>query len=228
MMKSRRKVVAFQMFLLSVLMLATAPVCFGGGKILFFDDFETGEIDENLWIPANSWQIVDGVLDANGGEVAGITVKDDFTDFEFSCDFSMVSPLWAAEPVLRATGQASFYLFQIVADNRHQFWPTIFVGGQWQIVKIADESGVNPQLGQWYSIKIIAKGGRFDCYYNQRGEELQFAFTWEDDTIESGAVGFRELGGEHCMYDNVFVTTIGYSAVNPKDSLSTTWGKLKD
>ena len=89
----------------------------------------------------------------------GVTVKDDFTDFEFSCDFNMVSPLWAAEPVLCAKGEEGFYLFQIVADNRHQFWPTIRAGGQWQIDKIADESGVNPQLGEWYSIKIIVEGG---------------------------------------------------------------------
>jgi len=230
MIKSRRKAIAFQMFLLSVLILVAATVCFG--KILFFEDFEVGEIDTDIWIPANSWKIVDGVLDANGGgEMPGITVKDDFTDFEFSCDFKMVSKLYSAEPVLRATGnqpQDSFYLFQIVADNRHQFWPTTRNGGGWQIDKIADESGVNPQLNEWYSMKIIAKGGGFDCYYNQRGEEeLKFAFHWENDIIESGAIGFRELGGEHCMYDNVLVTTIGHTAISPRDSLPTTWGAIK-
>ena len=226
MIKSTGKAFAFQMFLLSVLMLAAASVCFG--EILFEDDFEAGEIDTDVWIPAPTWQIVDGVLDANGGEVAGITVQDDFTDFEFSCDFKMVSQLYSAEPVLRATGQDSFYLFQIVADNRHQFWPTIRAAGQWQIANIPDESGVNPQLNEWYSMKIIAEGGSFDCYYNQRGEELQFSFHWEDATLESGAIGFRELGGEHCMYDNVLVCSIGGCAVNPEDSLPTTWGKLKD
>ena len=76
---------------------------------------------------------------------------------------------------------------------------------------------------------MIAEGGSFECYYNRRGEELKKAFTWEDETFAEGAIGFRELGGEHCMYDNVLVTTIGYSsAVNPENSLSTTWGKLKD
>ena len=229
MMRSRKKAVAL-MFLLSVLMLANPTVRSGKCEVLFADDFEAGEIDEDVWIPAPSWEIVDGVLDANGGEVAGITVKNDFTDFEFSCDFNMVSPLWAAEPVLRAQDQSNLYLFQIVADARHQFWPTTRVAGVWTVAKIADESGVNPELGEWYSIKIIAEGGSFDGYYNHRGEELKFAFNWEDDTFTEGAIGFRELGGEHCMYDNVLVTTIGHSAgaVNPGGSLSATWGELKD
>lgn len=228
MMESRKRLVFLHVFLLSVLMLVNTAVCFGKGEVLFEDDFEAAEIDEDLWIPAPTWVITDGVLDANGGEVAGLTVKDDFTDFDYSFDFNMVSVLYAAEPVLRAKGQDALYLFQIVADGRHQFWPTTRVDGQWQVAKIADESGVNPVLNKWYSLRIIADGGRFDCYYNERGEELKFAFTWEDDNYGEGAIGFRELGGEHCLYDNVLVTTIGYSAaVNLKDNLSTTWGKLK-
>ena len=228
-MESKMRTIATIIVISAVLMFAAIQVSFGKGEILFEDDFNANEVDDSLWIPAPTWKIVDGVLDIDGGEVPGLTIKNDFTDFEFSLDFNMVSPLYSAEPVIRAKDQNNLYLFQIVADARHQFWPSTNVGGAWQIAKIADESGVNPVLGEWYSMKIIAEGGTFSCYYNKRGEELKFAFKWEDETFQSGAIGFRELGGEHCMYDNVFVTTIGYSAaVNPKDALSIAWGKLKE
>ena len=228
-MKSKTRIITIFMTLLAVLMLTTIPVCFGKGEILFEDDFNANEVDDSLWIPAPSWKIIDGVLDIDGGDIAGISVRDDFADFEFSFDFNMVSALYSAEPVIRAEDQNNFYLFQIVADARHQFWPSTNVGGAWQIAKIADESGVNPVLGEWYSMKLIAEGGSFSCYYNKQGEELKFAFTWQDETFQSGSIGFRELAGEHCMYDNVLVTTIGYSAsVSPKDALPITWGKLKE
>ena len=58
MARSRKKVFAFQAFLFSVSMLATASVCSGKGEILFEEDFEAG-IDENVWIPAGTWQIID-------------------------------------------------------------------------------------------------------------------------------------------------------------------------
>lgn len=38
----------------------------------------------------------------------------------------------------------------------------------------------------------------------------------------------RASAGEHSLYDNLLVTTVGHSfAVNPADALSVTWGKLK-
>jgi len=170
-------------------------------------------------------------LDANGGEV-GITVKNDFTDFEMYCDFNMVNPLWSAEFVLRAQDKDNCYMFQIVADNRHQFWNHLRVGGGWQILdanKVADKSGVDPKLGKWYNVKIVVEGSRLDLYYNQRGKEPKLAFTWEDDTYKKGAVGFRQGEGEHCLYDNVLVTTIGYKqAVELHKNLPTIWGRIKN
>ena len=226
-MKSKGKTLSIFTFVSFVFISAYASVCVGG--VLFEDDFE-GKIDENKWDLPPAWKIDKGALDADGGEV-GITVKNDFTDFELYCDFNMVAPLYAAEFVLRAQDKGNCYMFQIVADNRHQFWNHIGVGGQWQILdkdKVADKSGVNPKLGEWYSVKIVVEGNRFDYYYNQRGKELKLAFTWEDDTFKKGAIGFREGGGEHCLYDNLVVTTIGGAAVDPHKSLPTSWGQIKN
>jgi len=75
----------FTLFL-SVLMLVFASVCFG--QIIFQEDWESGVIDENIWIPGPEWKIVDGMLEAGGGEGedAGFSVQNDFTDFELSID----------------------------------------------------------------------------------------------------------------------------------------------
>ena len=42
---------------------------------------------------------------------------------------------------------------------------------------------------------------------DERGDELGLDCTWEDDTHSVGSIGFRAGGGEHCLYDNVLVTT---------------------
>ena len=49
--------------------------------------------------------------------------------------------------------------------------------------------------------------------------EVLFEDDFEKKEIDSG---------EHSLYDNVLVTTVGHSfAVNPDDALPVTWGKLK-
>ena len=82
-------------------------------------------------------------------------------------------------------------------------------------------------------MKFIVEGNQFTCLMAERGEELNEADhlvgTWEHDAFDSGAIGFRESGGEHCQYDNVLVTTIGFepSAVRPEHNLLTAWGNIK-
>lgn len=226
-MKSKRKTFSIFTFFSFVFIFVYASFCVGG--VLFEEDFE-GKIDKDKWDFPAAWKIDKGVLDANAGEV-GITVKDNFTDFEFSVDFNMVSPLWAAEFVLRAQDKDNLYMVQCVFDDRNAFWWHVKVGGNYNISdenKLPNESDVQPDVGEWYSVKIVAEGKRFEFYLGEQGEELELASIWEDDTYTSGAVGFREGGGEHCMYDNVLVTTVGYTqAIAPHKSLPTIWARIK-
>ncbi len=205
-----------------------APLCVG--EVLFEDDFGKNNIDNDKWIPTGSWSLDGGILDVNGGEV-GITVKKDFTDFDFIVDFNMVNPLWAANWVVRAEDPNNCTLVQIVADDRNQFWWFTRVGGNYIVNdedKLDNESGVHVELGKWYTIKIVAEDDRYDLYLGERGKDLELSCTWMDNTHDKGAIGFRAGGDEHCLYDNVLVTTVGYSlAVNPDDALPVTWGKLK-
>ena len=224
MMKSRE--MRFSIFTF-ILISVYATLCVG--EVLFEEDFE--KLDPDIWIPAGSWFVDKGELDANGGEV-GITVRDDFTDFEFYVDFNMLSDnLYAPNFVLRAPDVDNCTLVQCVFDDRNQFWWFTRVGGGYVVNpedQLENESGVHPELDEWYSVKIVAEGKRYEFYLGEQGKELKLACTWEDDTNSVGGIGFREGGGEHCLYDNVLVTTVGHNfAVNPHNSLPTVWGGIK-
>ena len=230
-MKSRE--MRFSIFtFFSFILIAYASICVS--EVLFEDDFEGGTIDQKKWNPAPTWVVDKGVLGANGGEI-GITVKNDFTDFEFYADSNMVAPLFASNFVLRAQDKDNCVLVQLVADARNQLWWFMKVGGEFIVDAKnfqANESGVQPELGEWYSIKLVAEGNRYELHLGQQGKELKLACTWEDKTHNEGGIGFREGAGEHCLYDNVVVTTIGHSfnnatPVNKNDRLPTMWGNIK-
>ena len=217
-----------KVFLFSMLMLATVPVCFGAGKILFEEDFEAGKIDKAVWVPTPTWQVVDGVLDANGGE-SGYTVKNDFADFEFSADFIIVAGYNGF--VMRAQDQGNLYYHGVGVGDAMIWWHSK-VGGVWAPDPQPIENAPIPKLNVWYRMKFIVEGSKFTCLMAERDEELDevkhLVGVWENAEYKKGAIGFRESGGEHSQYDNVLVTTIGYALpVSPEGHLSTTWGKIK-
>ena len=232
-MKSREMRFSIFTFFSFILVLAYTSTCVG--EVLFEDDFEGGTVDKKKWNPAETWVVDKGALGANGGEI-GITVKNDFTDFEFYADFNMLSAnKFAPNFVLRAKDKDNCTLVQLVADARNQFWWFTKVGGKYIVDAKnfqANESGVKPELGKWYSIKLVAEGNRYEIHLAEQGKELKLACKWEDKTHNKGGIGFREGAGEHCKYDNVVVTTIGHSfdnatPVNKNDKLPTMWGNIK-
>ena len=188
----------------SLILMAYASICVG--EVLFEENFEGGKLDQKKWNPAATWIVKKGVLDANGGEI-GITVKNDFTDFEFYADFNMLSAnKFVPNFVLRAKDKDNCTLVQIVADARNQLWWFMRVGGDFKVDAknfLANESGVQPELDRWYSIKIVAEGNRYELHLGKQDEELKLACKWTDKTHKRGGIGFREDNGEHCLYDNV-------------------------
>lgn len=211
-----------------VILSVYAPLCVG--EVLIEDDFEKNNIDSNKWIPTDGWTLDSGTLNVNGGGV-GITKVTDLTDFEFNVDFNMVDPLWSANWVVHAKDQNNCTLVQIVADARNQFWWFTRVDGAYNVPdhgKLNNESGVHPELGKWYTIRIVAKDGTYEIHLGERGKDLNLCCIWKDNTHNKGAIGFRAWTGEHTVYDNVLVTTVGHAtAVDPTDALPVTWGKLK-
>jgi len=35
---------------------------------------------------------------------------------------------------------------------------------------LANESGVQPELGEWYSIKLVAEGNRYELHLGEQGK----------------------------------------------------------
>ena len=226
MMKSRE--MRFSIFALFsfILISVYANICVG--KVLFEEDFE--ELDTDIWNLEPTWFVDDGVLHTTGGEV-GITVRDDFTDFEYYADFNMVSEdRYSAQLVMRAQDKNNSTLVQVVFDDRNQIWWFTRVGGGYIVNpedQLENESGLHPDLDEWYTMKVVAEGNRYEFHLGEQGGELELSCTWEDDTHSVGSIGFR-TGGVYCMYDNVLVTTVGHNfAVNPHNSLPTVWGGIK-
>ena len=66
------------------------------GEILFYDDFESGEIDESMWAPQGTWVIQDNsdghdvlgdsVLFVPGGDV-GLSVDEFPEEYDYYSDF---------------------------------------------------------------------------------------------------------------------------------------------
>ena len=217
--------------LLPVLILAIVSVCFGKGQgqILFKEDFRAEQIDENVWIPGPDWEIVDGVLETGGVEEdIGFTVRDDFTDFEFSVDFNILAIYGVF--VMRAKDHDNYYMHRIEAGVNNIQWRYL-VAANWAFGDPKPiESDLEPESGVWYRIKFIVEGTKFTCLMAERGVELNEAEhlvgVWENNAFADriGAIGFA---GDS-QYDNVLVTTIGYvEPVSPEGHLLTAWGKIK-
>ena len=218
-------------FLLYAFISAATFVCFGEGEILFQEDFEAAELDENNWVPdAGSWSIVDGVLDITkgaGGRPVGYTVRNNFTEFEFSAYFKM-SGGECSSFVMRLQSDTDYNMAQFCQPNDNTVWWHTFTGGAYVVDQIPIESGLTPEAEVWYSVKFVVEDDNFTLYMAEQGEELELANSWQNDSYSEGAIGFWTCCNEHAQYDNVLVTTIGYvQPVSPEGNLSTTWGSIK-
>ena len=165
--RSRMKDSTWWVLFFSVLTLTTTSVCWGAGEILFEEDFESG-LDENVWIPAGTWKIIDGTLDIEGGG-EGFTVRNDFTDFEFSADFLIVAGYNAF--LMRVQDAGNLYGHMVGADDPIMWWHSK-EGDEWTPVEKPIEKAPIPKLNVWYRMKFIAEGSQFTCLMAERGEEL--------------------------------------------------------
>ena len=220
--------------LLFALMLATVSVCFGEGqgRILFEEDFRGNIIDEKVWVPGPNWKITDGVLETGGGgddEDIGFTVRNDFTDFEFSVDFNMIAVY--AIFVMRAIDIDNLYIHRIDAGVGEILWQYT-LAANWTFGDPKPfEKAPEPESDVWYRIKFIVEGKKFTCLMAELGEELNetdhLVGVWENNAFADriGSIGFA---GERAQFDNALVTTIGYvEPVSPGGRLLTVWGKIK-
>ena len=214
--------------------------------ILFQEDFESGDIDKKVWQPTGNWKTEDSkgvkglgkhVLNIVGGE-AGISVQNDFDDFEYYCDFqAMAGGLTGF--VFRAQDTANnFYMHQIsvtgsghTPNNMRWHWK---VGGNWNVEPIPFMNGVTLEMNTWYHTHWIIEDYDFKVFIVEKEKEGKTDMTligdWTDKgkNYQKGALGFRSSGGEAMEYDNILVVPLGWKqAVQPEAKLPTFWAKIK-
>ena len=79
----------------------------------------------------------------------------------------------------------------------------------------------NFKLHEWYRLKIIAKGNRFQCFIDNK-KMLDFL----DDTYTAGGIYLSSGWGNRVHFDD-FEVQYDALAVQPRKQLTTTWGEIK-
>ena len=77
------------------------------------------------------------------------------------------------------------------------------------------------KLHEWYQLKVIAKGNRFQCFIDDK-EMLDFF----DDTYTAGGIYLSSGWGNRVHFDDFEVQYEALS-VQPRRKLTTTWGEIK-
>ena len=94
--------------------------------------------------------------------------------------------------------------------------PTIFLADKLHTFREFDF-----KLHEWYRLKVIAKGNRFQCSIDDK-EMLDFL----DDTYTAGGIYLSSGRGHRVHFDN-FEVQYETLSVQPQKQLTTTWGEIK-
>jgi hypothetical protein len=158
-------------------------------KMIFFDDFSKPGFETRWDIVLSTWFVGDGILVHNSGGnnkgdvlVKGLTFKDGI--IELKCLHTYGDTDWGI--IFRGTSIDSCYCF-------------LFENGSLWIRNGGTNGGTikstpyNPSVGEWYKMRVEAKGSSIKCYVND-----QLIFEIDDSTFSEGVVGI------HSWYDAKF------------------------
>ena len=95
-------------------------------------------------------------------------------------------------------------------------FPTIFLGNNLLAFREFDF-----KLHEWYRLKVIAKGNRFQCFIDDK-KMLDFL----DGTYTAGGIYLSSGRGNRVHFDDFEVQYEALS-VQPRKQLTTTWGEIK-
>jgi hypothetical protein len=182
--------------------------------ILFEELFSDPATLSREWLLAPGMAVSNGVLtfspDHEAGYCAGLTRRDNFSDFTLSADVRIVCG--AVGLVLRAQTPHQYYMVQFDIDNDpsmvwfHTFTPSAENGYRVELVPGARV----PALGAWHRMAVIARGEAFDVLLGPTEGPLQHCASWRDPhcTYRRGAVGLWEHGGEAGEYRRLRVEAL--------------------
>lgn len=229
---------------LSILLFIAILVPLSTAEILLMEDFEDEASYTDKWIPTAGWSLVEDeiageqttVLDVLGGEI-GLSVKDDFGDFELEADFRVVDGYLGF--IVRAQDADNLYMMQMTTAESavtpgNLRWHTR-VAGTWAALPEPYLFDIHVDI--WYHIRIEVIDDSIKVYVadaeDGRDALELIAEEWVPPSgdFQSGAIGFRDTGSENGRVDNVIVATPGgieeWLAVQPQSKLSALWGMIK-
>ena len=189
-------------------------------------DFEE---DHKDWKVANGeWEIKGGVyhVDRGGQAEHSLIGEEDWDDYTIEAKVRLDEHNWAGI-VFRAESEMEYYVYYLnVPNNKTELWR--HKEGGWaardNIAQIPAVDKVKIENGEWIDMKVVVEGSEFQIHLNGKlqGEH-------EDNTYKTGQVGVWAWETEasfddFTVYGDNIVDTL---AVDAKDKLATTWGRLK-
>ena len=116
-------------------------------------------------------------------------------------------------PIIRRGFAATIQFMKV--SREENMWK-IFTRGKLHTFRLFDF-----ELHEWYRLKIIAKGNRFQCFIDDK-EMLDFL----DDTYTEGKIYLSSARGSRVHFDD-FEVQYDARPVQPRKQLTTTWGEIK-
>lgn len=215
------KLVPFSLIML--LGVAFSLPTFAGTQLWDFEE------DHKDWKVANGkWEIKGGVyhVDRGGQAEHSLIGEEDWDDYTIEAKVRLDEHNWAGI-VFRAESEMEYYVYYLnVPNNKTELWR--HKEGGWaardNIAQIPAVEKVKIENGEWIDMKVVVEGSEFQIHLNGKlqGEH-------EDDTYKTGQVGVWAWETEasfddFTVYGDNIVDTL---AVDAKDKLATTWGRLK-
>ncbi len=215
------------------------------GKVLFSDDFESGNLGQ--------WEVIGGgwkVTKIEGNRVAETKVAVDgdnfrtlnITDQVFS-DFTIEARIWQVSQdhganiyfrnnqSRRNPQQHSGYWFGISGALAAVGWGTFEDGVQ----SVIDVQFSDVQLDSWVRLKLDVKGRSAVMWIQRGGVDDEFQNVFEVDNLfevtrqdyPKGSIGFVVAGAE-VRIDDVVISDDGKGlAIEPVGKTAVLWGQLK-
>ena len=221
---SRCVLFSFMLFLGLFLVFAVSVPTFAGTQLW---DFEEKHDD---WEVANgNWEIKGGIyqLEKGGKAEHSLVGEEDWDDYTVEAKIRLDEGSWAGL-IFRAQSEHEYYVYYMnIPNNKSELWK--HNKGAWDARQAINSNlpatkKVKIELKEWLDVKVIVEGGIFQLHINGELQSEQ-----KDDTYKTGKIGVWgwETGAS---FDDVMITgdnVIDTLAVDAKDKLATTWGRLK-
>jgi alpha-L-rhamnosidase len=168
-----------------------------GGSTLLADDF-SGDLSK--WVNTANASISGGQLTLTNNEIMrSVAGGAGWTDYTYQADAKITAI--GAGLVFRSQDDNNYYMWQLNANGKLR--PHKKVAGAWTVIK---EVVAGITVGTTYTVKVETVGPAIKTYLN--GSLID---TTIDTAFTSGKMGFREAVSETAVFDNVLVTTTGFT-----------------